>query len=532
MRSLNLALLALVASGCGNPAPPKATDPKELVATLETLATFPEKRVGTAGGRQAGEYVMERMRKIGLTGLKMESFRFPRHQVTSSSLSLTNDGAASAPAHDVFEGSGGGHADAEVVYVGIARPENLTNVDLTGKVALVERSRDYHRSAQYANVSAKGAAAMLYLSVAPENLIQIGSVRTDTWKAIGAIPAITVGAVDGAPLKAAAEAKKLRAVIDVQVMEVPSDGNNVIGRIEGSEAGAEIVIGAHYDTWFIGSCDNGGGVAALLALAERRARGPKPRYTLVFVAYDGEEVALYGGYDYLRKHRVVTQDPILAVINFEMPAAFDSTLLGLGRSNHAALDEALIESGLGFTYPLYVGLEVVPMLLGGLIPTDIQGIYRSGVPTVTTAVDSPWYHTARDTPDKVDVKTLGEVVDQFDVALGLLLKNDRARFAGLDPQLWRADVALSPPVPPTAPILADITVTNAVGEPQAGAQVDAVLLVDDFFGAGNYTGKTDATGKVRFTIPATAFSEGSGNRYLHVSAGPTYPFVERVIALQ
>ena len=28
----------------------------------------------------------------------------------------------------------------------------------------------------------------------------------------------------------------------------------------------------------------------------------KPHYTLVFVAYDGEEIGLYGGYDYYRKH--------------------------------------------------------------------------------------------------------------------------------------------------------------------------------------------------------------------------------------
>ena len=60
--------------------------------------------------------------------------------------------------------------------------------------------------------------------------------------------------------------------------------------------------------------------------------------------------------------------------------------------------------GLGIDLPLYAGLELVPTLFGGIIPTDIQGIYRNGVPTASTAVDSPWYHTIEDTPDKVDLR--------------------------------------------------------------------------------------------------------------------------------
>jgi Zn-dependent M28 family amino/carboxypeptidase len=520
----------MVAIGCST-SPPKPTDPDAILATLDDLAAFGNKRVGTEPGRQAGQYVSSRMQKAGLTSVHMESFQFPRHVVDSQSLAATVDGSSMSPAFEVFEGSGAGHADADVVYVGTAHPSEVAAVDLHGKIALLDRDRSYHRSAQYENVAAAGAVAMLYNSLADGNLIQVGSVRFDGWSPLGPIPAITIGNADGSVLEDAVKAgKTVHAVIDVQAHSEAAAGNNVIGRIEGSDGGGMIVLGAHYDTWFSGSCDNGGGIAALLAIAERRAHEGKPRYTLVFVGYDGEEVALYGGYDYLRKHRIVGKDPILAVLNFEMPAARMSTLLGLARSNHEALDQALQTAGLGLDYPLYAGMELVPTLFGGLIPTDIQGIYRNGVPTASTAVDSPWYHTVEDTPDKVDTTIEAQDVDDFDKALGLLLQDDKSQFAGLDDKLWQASVT-APAVGASDPLVADVVVSDATGAPQANAPVDGVVLVDDFFSAGEAHAVTDVTGHASLTFPAGAASMGSGNRFVHVSSGPTFPYVEQILPL-
>jgi Zn-dependent M28 family amino/carboxypeptidase len=524
----------MTAAACSSNSPPKPTDPNAIISTLNELAAFGNKRVGTEPGRQAGEYVLSRMQKAGLTDVHLESFQFPRHVIDSKSLAATVDGAAMvpAPAFDILEGSGAGHADADVVYVGTAHPAEVAAVDLHGKIALLDRDRSYHRSAQYNNVSMAGAVAMLYNSAASGNLIQVGSVRTDGWSPLGPIPVVTIGNDDGVALETAIKAgKTVHAVIDVQVHAEPSVGNNVIGRIEGSDPQHMIVLGAHYDTWFTGSCDNGGGVAALLAMAERRLKEGKPRYTLVFVGYDGEEVALYGGYDYLRKHRIVGKDPILAVLNFEMPAARMSTLLGLARSNHPALDDALKTAGLGIDYPLYAGMELVPTLFGGLIPTDIQGIYRNGVPTASTAVDSPWYHTVEDTPDKVDSDAEAQDVDDFDKALGLLLADEPSSFAGLDEKLWQATMTAQPGAA-SDPLVVDVTISDAAGAPQANAGVDAILLVDDFFAAATSHVTTDAAGHARFTFDASAATMGSGSRFVHVSSGPTFPYVEQILPLQ
>jgi Zn-dependent M28 family amino/carboxypeptidase len=391
---------------------------------------------------------------------------------------------------------------------------------------LVVRDANYHRSAQYKNVGDKGAVAMLYLSISPSNLRQVGSVRF-TWEGAGAIPAITIGADDGKIIQDAVMAgKDVRASFDVGVQITPSVGSNVLGRIVG-ERPEQIVLGAHYDTWFAGSTDNGSGVAELLALAELRMKKGKPKYTLVFVAYDGEEVALYGGYDYLRKHVVLTKDPILAVLNFETPSAKMPTLMGLGRSNQPALDQALLDSGLGFVYTLYAGLELVAELLGGIIPTDIQGIYRSGVPTVSTAVNGPYYHTVEDTPDKVDLAVLAESTDGFDLALDLMMKNDAAAFAVVDDKIWTAETTVTA----GDPLVVEATVKDGSGAIQPNIPAHATLLVDDFFLAGDADAVTDAQGKARFSFSASQLQMGKGNRFVHFGAGPKYPMVERVIAL-
>jgi Zn-dependent M28 family amino/carboxypeptidase len=517
--------LALV-GGCGGGAALGPTDQKGLETTLEDLAAFGKKHVGTTEGAQTADYLIGRMKKLGLASVHTEPFQFPRWDLMSSAITVTIDGQAMTPGFDVFEASGTGHAEGQVVWASTAQPQDLVGLDLTGKVALVVRDPNYHRAAQYKNVTDLGAVAMLYLSIAPTNLRQVGSVRF-TWEGAGSIPAITIGADDGAVIQSAVMAgKNVTATIDEQAESTPATGANIVGIIEG-ERPEQIVIGAHYDTWFTGSTDNGSGVAELLALAQRRHAKGKPHYTRVFVAYDGEEVALYGGYDFLRKHKVVADDPILTVINFETPSAKNATLLGLGRSNQPALDMALQQAGLGFVYTVYAGLELVAQLLGGIIPTDIQGTYRMSVPTISTAVNGPYYHTTEDTPDKVDLQLLADSTDGFDVALDYMMKDDPAAFAVIDDKIWTAELTVTP----GDPLTVEAVIKDGDGAIQANMPAHASLLVDDFFMSGEGDAVTDAAGRAQFQFPASQTQMGSGNRFIHVTSGPTYPLVEEIVSI-
>lgn len=525
MRRTLLVLIAL--AGCGSDdkvLPP--TDPQELLTTLEALAAFGEKQPGSEAGRQAATYIADRFRALKLTNVHDETFTVPRWRLTHKAFTLRIDGVESAPGFDVFEASNSGLADGAIVDVAAATDADLDGVDLTGKIALVKRETSFHRSAQLRNVAAKGATAMLYLSVAPENLRQVGSVRFG-WNATEPIPAISIGADDGAVIKAAlAAGKTVEARIDVQATIEPVDGINVVAKIPG-ERPETIVLGAHYDTWFTGSSDNGSGVAELIAVAGRRMQKGKPRYTLVFVAYDGEETGLYGGYDFYRKHKIVAGESLLAVLNFESPSALDPDIAGVAHSNQTKLDEALQLAHLRQIYGLYAGLEIVAQLFGGIIPTDIQGMYRGGTPTVSTAVTNPYYHTVKDTPDKVDLQLLVESTDAFDAAVDNICKLEPADLAMPDPALWTAQVTTEP----GASLTIDVTVRDGSGGSPAGAIVSASAMHDDFMLSAEVEGVTDASGHAVLTLPASVLTDGAGKRFVHVTAGPTYPLVEQIVAL-
>ena len=455
------------------------------MSTLTELAAFGDKRVGTQAGAKAGDYVFERMHALRLTLVHEESFTFPRFDLASSSLVMTLDGESASIGYDVLEGSGAGHVEADVVDVLTARPDDLAGKDVKGKVVLVAPNAMVPRARQLENVVRAGAAAMLYLSNAPDNLRQIDTVRS-RWQPLVALPAVTLGAVDGAAITSAlAFGKTVHATLDVKATTTPGTGRNIVGRIEGSDpAAGEIVLGAHYDTWFTGSTDNGGGVAALLALASRRLHKERPAATILFVAYDGEEIAHYGGYDFLRRHRIVGKELITTVINLETPSANAPTLAALARSNNANLDDALRSA-------------------------QLQG---------------PYSRTTQDTPDKVNLPFLADAVDSFDRAIDALIAMGPACCSAPDPDLWRVDAALRP-YAAGASLFVDATVTDSSGAPQANAAADAVLLYDDFFPAAEVHGTTDAAGKITFEIPGEKVALGSGKRYVHVSAG----LVEQVL---
>jgi len=385
-------------------------------------------------------------------------------------------------------------------------------------LALVDRNPLYHRSTQYHNVAAAGAAALIQVSTAPSNLPQVGSIRR-AWEAIGPIPAVSIGALDGHVVRAALLAgEPVHARVAVAAQVARGVGQNVLGYVPGL-GDDTIVVGAHFDTWFAGSSDNGGGVAAMLALAARRVHHPG-RHSLCFVAWDGEEIALYGGYHFLRRH----PDRLLAVIDFGTPSALGAQAYGVARSNHAPLEDAIVDVGLHELFALNVPMDLVAELFGGVIPTDVQGLYRSGSPAVATAVDAPYYHTAEDTPDKVDLPRLEETVLAFDRAIERLMTVPPERFAVRDPALWRAEVR---PRVRDDDLFVEVQVRDAAGRPQRDATVEAVLFADDFFEIATARTRSDGDGMARLTLVGVAHT-GDGPRFLHVSAGPRWPLVEVV----
>ncbi len=128
---------------------------------------------------------------------------------------------------------------------------------------------------------------------------------------------------------------------------------NVIGKLPGSDPRLKqdaILLSAHMDhvgvgrevngdTIYNGADDDASGVAAVLELARALAAGPKPRRTVIFALFGGEELGGVGA-RYFLEHSPVVLANIAANLEFEMIGRADPAidprnlwLTGYERSN-------------------------------------------------------------------------------------------------------------------------------------------------------------------------------------------------------
>ncbi len=82
--------------------------------------------------------------------------------------------------------------------------------------------------------------------------------------------------------------------------------HNVVAEIPGREDGGEfVIVGGHLDSWNpgTGAQDNGTGAASVMAVAQAvEAAGLKPRRTMRFILFGGEEEGLIGSLRYAHAH--------------------------------------------------------------------------------------------------------------------------------------------------------------------------------------------------------------------------------------
>ncbi len=95
---------------------------------------------------------------------------------------------------------------------------------------------------------------------------------------------------------------------------------NVVARMQGSTYPDEWVIrGNHHDAWVNGAQDPGSGMSAVLeearALGELAKQGWRPKRTLLYIAWDGEEEALLGSTEWVEDHEKDLREHAVAYLN-------------------------------------------------------------------------------------------------------------------------------------------------------------------------------------------------------------------------
>ena len=223
--------------------------------------------------------------------------------------------------------------------------------------------------------------------------------------------------------------------------------SNVEAALAGAARAAEIVVvGAHYDpvSGCPGANDNGTGVAAVLELAQRFSRRPQPR-TIRFVAFVNEEPPFFqtahmGSAVYANAAKA-RGDRVTAMLSLETmgyysdepgsqhyPAEIASLYPDVGNfigfvANDASA-QLLSEVRLAFERQ-----DAISGAVDGRRLTDVAGVgwsdhwsfWQAGYPAImvtdTAPFRYPWYHTAHDTPDKIDFEKLAQVVDGIEAVI-------------------------------------------------------------------------------------------------------------------
>mgnify|MGYP001171407008 CR=1 FL=1 len=245
----------------------------------------------------------------------------------------------------------------DLVYVGygITAPEldydSYSGIDVKGKIVVCERDVPYqgqdtklqkawtpyqYHSHKMKNAADHGAAGLLYISIAgnPNPGFNKGfvyacisdSVAKDIFSGTGK-DYVTVKSNLDKTLKPNSFPINKKADIKAFTEFHPDGvGCNVIGILHGTDptlAPEYLTIGAHLDHIGMqpyvcpGALDNASGSVIIMGAAKALATsGFKPKRTIVFVLFGGEETGLYGS-DYLANHPIMPLNNAKAVINID-----------------------------------------------------------------------------------------------------------------------------------------------------------------------------------------------------------------------
>ena len=199
----------------------------------------------------------------------------------------------------------------------------------------------------------------------------------------------------------------------------PIHSANVVGEIKGSDKPDEFVIlGAHLDSWELGTgaLDDGCNAALVVdALRAIKASGVKPRRTIRFILFSGEEQGLIGSHAYATAHRHEL-DRAAGVIIYDSGTGKTTGFSVGGRKDIAESAKQLIA-------PL-AQFDVKDINLDMEWGMDHFDFMLEGVPTFAAEQEEANYlvnyHATSDTYDKVDFAQLKKhVAEAAALSVGL-----------------------------------------------------------------------------------------------------------------
>ncbi len=371
---------------------PTSFDAARAYANNRKLAVDIGKRVaGTQGGQAAADYIAQQFEASGLQ-VTRQAFTFQGWQDNGTTVRLTAPETKTLDAQPI-QYSVGGQVDGEIVLVpGVGSRDDFSKINARGKIALVKRGT-LTFSSKSQNAAEVGARAILIFNDRPESFT--GTLRDPV-----TIPTLALGGAAGQSILNLLDKGTVRAQIASDTQVVQRTGNNVIGTLPG-ETDETIVIGGHYDSVDAGpgAGDNASGTATVMELARVMASKPQPQHTMIFIAFDAEELGLVGSRAYVDGLSETQIRKMRAMLNFDMLGAGSGPLILMGDGNVALLARSSAAQ---------LNIDARNAQMPANAGSDHESFARRGVDTVFFMRNYDLLHTPEDTIDQIHQEYLDE----------------------------------------------------------------------------------------------------------------------------
>ena len=441
-----------------------AIKPEEAYALSKVLASpeFAGRLTGQEGYTAAARWAASKFKEWGLKPLSakegyLQSYPSPYTLVDRAEMTLllpekSAEGQVMLKETKLEAGkdflpllfSDSGRAEASLVFAGwgICAPElgydDYAGLDVTGRFVLCFRGtpapadtrfqeHDEHRT-RMKTARDKGAVGLVYIypevSANPNGDWLEGFLPAEiSEKAADQIlkeKSLTVAGLKAdlaayqRPLSFALEAR-LRFSVDSR--HFPDGlGYNIVGWVEGSDPklrGECLVFGAHFDhcgrhldILFPGADDNASGSATVMEISRAFATlNPKPRRSVLFVLFGGEEMGLQGS-RYFADHLPTQFKSVAAMFNFDMTGEGDGAWGGAS-AEPASFKQAIEEADR--RVKILRGLGVIRQV--GVRSSDFAPFFLKGIPCASFGSNGPHlaYHQAGDTIYRLNPDIMADI---------------------------------------------------------------------------------------------------------------------------
>ena len=305
-----------------------------------TLSTDPKYRNSSLGSRTAGsdaehaaaDYLLQEMKDLGLTDTEKVATDVTKWQFNGASLTLDGDSKVIQPHSYATAATPKDGITADVVYVGKGTMYDYADLDVKGKIVLIDLDQRADWWITYPMLEAElhGAAAIMSANVGGFAQISKDALNCQDICGPTSIPCVSISVNDSDYIKSKLDAGAVKATLKVD-NEVSDNGTsyNIMGKIKGKSSDQQIIIGGHYDMYFNGFQDDSCAVGLVLAMAKAmKDSGYVPDNDIVFCIHGAEEWGstytqfdwTTGAWNMINKVHPDWVGKTLAFVNFELPA--------------------------------------------------------------------------------------------------------------------------------------------------------------------------------------------------------------------